>query len=112
MFTYNMEYRENILFIRLIGSLNKYTIKCLSDELENIVYNLGIYNIVFNFEQLEEIDKQATKKIVEWYNIIRNRKGVSLACGLNNVVKRKNLLRYMQEINNELCAIKMINWNN
>ena len=29
MFTYNIEYRENVLFIRFIGSLNKYTIKCI-----------------------------------------------------------------------------------
>ena len=112
MFTYNMEYRENILFIRFIGSLNKYTIKCIDEELNNIIYNMGIYNIVFNLQELEEIDHEAIQSLIKWNNIINKRKGVSLVCGMHDSVKRDNLQCYMKEISNELCAIKMINWNN
>ncbi len=112
MFTYNIEYRENVLFVRLIGSLNRYTIKCLDEELNNIIYNMGIYNIVFNFEELEEIDLVAANTLIHWYDLINSRKGVSLACGLKGNVKRSHLLSYMQEISNELYAIRVINWNN
>ena len=75
MFTYNMEYRENILFIRFIGSLNKYTIKCIDEELNNIIYNMGIYNIVFNLQELEEIDHEAIQSLIKWNNIINKRRG-------------------------------------
>lgn len=112
MFTYNIEYRENILFIRLIGSLTKITISNIDEELKNIVCNLGIYNIVFNFEELTEIDSIATKTLINWYNLIKSRKGVSLACGVHGCIKQSNLLSYMKEISNELCAIRVINWNN
>ena len=112
MFTYNIEYRENILFMRFIGSLNKYTIKCIDEELNNIVYNMGIYNIVFNLEELEEIDLVATQTLIHWYNVINSRKGVSFICGMHDSVKSTDLLSYMDEISNELCAIRVINWNN
>lgn len=112
MFTYNIEYRENILFIRLIGSLNKNTIDILSKELDNIVNNLGIINIVFNISSLEEIDDTAIKIIIEWYNLINNRKGVSLICGGYTHFKNILLLNNIKILDNELSAIKLINWNN
>lgn len=112
MFTYNIEYRENILFIRLIGSLNKNTIKYIDSELNNIVNNLGIYNIVFNFQELVELDTFAAHTLIDWYNLIKSRKGVSLVCGVPGCVRKSNLLSYMKEISNELCAIRVINWNN
>ena len=71
MFTYNIEYRENILFIRLIGNLNKNSISIIDNELENIICKLGIYNIVFNFEELNEIDLVATNSLINWYNLIK-----------------------------------------
>ena len=101
MFYYNIEYRENILFIRLIGDLSKKNINLLDEELENIIYNLGIYNIVFNFEELNTIDSYSASLIINWYNLIKQRKGVSLACGIHNGIKH-----------NVLCAIRVINWNN
>lgn len=112
MFTYNIEYRENILFIRLIGILNKDTIKSLDSELNNIIVKLGIYNIVFNFEELDEMDSMATTILINYYNLIKRRKGVSLVCGVHGCIKGSNLLSYMKEISNELCAIRVINWNN
>ena len=112
MFTYNIYYRENILFIRLIGSLNKNTIKYIDSELDNIVNNLGIYNIVFNFQELVELDTFAAHTLIDWYNLIKSRKGVSLVCGVPGCVRKSNLLSYMKEISNELCAIRVINWNN
>ena len=112
MFTYNIEYRENILFIRLIGSLTKNTIKYIDSELDNIVNNLGIYNIVFNFQELVELDTFAAHTLIDWYNLIKSRKGVSLVCGVPGCVRKSNLLSYMKEISNELCAIRVINWNN
>ncbi len=111
MFTYNIEYRENILFIRFIGSLNEYTIDIIDKELDNIVNNLGFLNIVFNISNLDEIDDVAMHKIINWYNLI-NGKGVSLICGGYTHFKNILLLNNIKILNNELSAIKLINWNN
>lgn len=112
MFNYNIEYRENILFVRLIGELNKNNISELDKEIKNIIYNLGIYNIVFNFEQLDSIDSKSITYLISYYNLLKKRKGVSLVCGVHGCLKKSNLLNYMKEISNELCAIRVINWNN
>lgn len=112
MFKYNIEYRENILFFRLIGILNKNNIDIINNELENIICKLGIYNIVFNLEELIEIDLEATNCLINWYSLIKERKGVSLVCGVHGCLKKSNLLNYINEISNELCAIRVINWNN
>lgn len=112
MFYYNIEYRENILFIRLIGDLNKKNINSLDEEIKNIIYNLGIYNIVFNFAELNKIDMYSSNLIIDWYNLIKQRKGVSLVCGMHNKMRKNTLLSNLNEINNELCAIRVINWNN
>lgn len=109
---YILEYRENILFIRLIGKLDKENINILDNELNNIIYKLGISNIVFNLEQLDSIDEIASKTLINWSNIIYKRKGVSLICGVHGCIKKSNLLNNIKEISNELCAIRVINWNN
>ena len=112
MFNYNIEYRENILFIRLIGNLNKDNITQFDNEIKYIIYKLGIYNIVFNFEQLDSIDSNSITYLIDYYNLLKKRKGVSLVCGVHGCLKNSGLLNYMKEISSELCAIRVINWNN
>jgi len=112
MFTYNIEYRKNILFIRLIGNLNINNISIINNELNLLINQLGFVNIVFNFEELDYIDIYSINNIISWYNNIRARKGVSFICGVHGYDNRNNLLNYMNEIDNEISAIKVINWNN
>ena len=102
---YILEYRENILFIRIIGILDKNNINILDEELDNIINKLGICNIVFNLELVSSIDIVASNKLYNWSNIINKGEGVSYFCGTNNLdITNINI------INNELSAIKLINW--
>ena len=110
MFKYNIEYRKNVVFIRLIGNLSINNIDIINNELNFLVKELGFTNIVFNLEQLNYIDIYSINNIISWYNLIRNRKGVSFICGVHS--NRYNLLNYMSEIGNEISAMKVINWNN
>lgn len=112
MFTYNIEYRENILFIRFIGDLDEKFMKQINIELDNIINDLGISNIVFNISNLDNIDSTALNDLINWYNLINNRKGVSLICGGYTHLKNILLLNNIKILNNELSAIKLINWNN
>lgn len=112
MFTYNIEYRENILFIRFIGDLDEKFMKQINIELDNIINDLGISNIVFNISNLDNIDSTALNDLINWYNLINNGKGVSLICGGYTHLKNILLLNNIKILNNELSAIKLINWNN
>lgn len=112
MFTYNIEYRENILFIRFIGDLDEKFMKQINIELDNIINDLGISNIVFNISNLDNIDSTALNELINWYNLINNGKGVSLICGGYTHLKNILLLNNIKILNNELSAIKLINWNN
>ena len=50
--------------------------------------------------------------LIDYYNLLKKRKGVSLVCGVHGCLKNSGLLNYMKEISSELCAIRVINWNN
>ena len=64
MFKYNIEYRKNVLFIRLIGNLNINNINIINNELNFLINQLGFTNIVFNFEQLNYIDIYSINNII------------------------------------------------
>ena len=110
--TYNLEYRKNILFIRIQGSVNSCNIDNLNNELNNMILNLGINNIVYNFEEVTDIDNFSINTFIKWNKIIKKRKGVNYVCGVKSLQNKSNLLNYISEISNELCAIRVINWNN
>lgn len=112
MLSINVEYRKNVLFIRLIGKLNKNNFYKINDELDNLINKLGINNIVFNFDELYSIDTYSVNCLINWHNLIKERRGVSYICGIHNYHKLNNLLSCIKEISNELCAIRVINWNN
>lgn len=109
MFDYNIEYRENILFIRFIGNLKKKDTIKLDSEFENIINNIGISNIVFNFIDLKNIDNYSLEIINKWLKILNNRKGVNFTCGGKFI---KDKLYNTIFIDNELSAIKLLNWSN
>ena len=112
MFDYNIEYRKNILFIRMNGNLNSNSFSIIEKELDIVINKLGFYNIVFNFELVDNIDIYSINKLIGWYNLIKKRKGVSYICGINSKLRNNKLLNYMNEISDELCAIRVINWKN
>ena len=51
MLNLNMEYKSGVLFVRLIGSLNKLTSYKLVDTLIPIIVSQGIRNLVYNFNR-------------------------------------------------------------
>ena len=98
----NMEYNSGILFVRLIGSLNKLTSYKLVDTLIPIIVSQGIRNLVYNFNELDSIDEVGYKTLLLGYNSIINNNGDVLVVG-----NRFNL-GYFKEVNNELSALKIL----
>lgn len=109
-----MEFHKGILFVRLIGILNKNTIDKLKNEVTLFIKENGIRNIVFNISNLESIDCYGINALLYNYEICRNNQGKSLLCGLSNTlvkhrIKNSRLLKYMYETADELSAISAIN---
>ena len=98
----NMEYKSGVLFVRLIGSLNKLTSYKLVDTLIPIIVSQGIRNLVYNFNELDSIDEVGYKTLLLGYNSIINNNGDVLVVG-----NRFNL-GYFKEVNNELSALKIL----
>lgn len=108
MLEINMEYRKGILFVRFIGSLNKRTLKNLYQVDE--VLNKGISCVVFNLQELVEIDERGIDSLWEEYQIVKKYGGVAFLCGIYNRnvkrrLKRSRILTYMNEIQDELILL-------
>ena len=98
----NMEYKNGVLFVRLLGSLNKLTSNKLVDNLIPIIMSHGIKNLVYNFSELDSIDEFGSKSLLLGYNSILNNNGRVL------VVNNRFKLEYFKEVNNELSALNIL----
>ena len=108
-----MEYRRGILFIRLIGILNKKTIEKYKRQVIDKIEKSGIYNVVLNIENLYGIDLKGINTLFYNYECCNKNEGKIFICGLsNNIVStkiRKNrLLNYFNLISNEINAFNLV----
>ncbi len=102
MLNLNLEYVNGILFVRLIGSLNKLTCNKLINTIIPMISNNGVKNLVYNFDELDSIDRYGFKALLLGYNKILDNNGNVL------VVNNKFKLEYFKEVNNELSALKIL----
>ena len=99
MLDIHIGFKRGILFIKLIGDLNKSTVLKLNEEVTSLIEENQIRNVVFNVSKLKTIDDKKNE-------------GLSLLCGINKNIYGKisdsNLLKYMYETSNELDAIRLL----
>lgn len=110
----NLEFRRGILFVRLKGKLTKDTVCNLRAEVTQKILKSGIRNVVFNVEELEEIDLKGINALFYNYEICNKNNGKSLLCGIKNAkvklkMEQSRLLKYIKETENELSAFEKIN---
>lgn len=108
------EFRRGIFFIRLKGILNKKTVNILNDKVTSLVEKNGFKNIVFNIENLTYIDIKGISTLFYNYELLRNNHGNLMVCGITNEevrkkIKNSRLLKYANEITDELAALQLIN---
>ena len=102
MLNINMEFNSGILFVRLIGSLNKLTVNKVYDTLIPVVKDNGIKNLVYNFDMLKSIDNEGFKSLLNcYYELICNN-------GRLLVVNNKFHLLFFKEVDNELSALNIL----
>ena len=101
MLNTNIEFRKGILFVRLDGVLDKYTMNELDDTYNLIIEN-KIKNIVFNINGVNKIDKFGVNKL---FNIYKN-----INKDFNCYFIKNKLLNNVNIFDNELKAMEVI-WN-
>ena len=86
--------------------------KCLNNKVTKIVNNVGITNLVFNFNNLKDIDNKGINAILYNYEIIKRKDGNMLICLDNNNIKNKlnrfHLLKYLGIIKDEMSAFSLM----
>ncbi len=102
MLKINMEYKNGILFVRLIGSLDKITTTKLIDSLIPIIIKHGIRYLVYNFNELNNLDDVGYKSLLMAYNAINKNNGKVL------VVNNRFDIKEFVEVSNELKALELL----
>ncbi len=108
-----LEFRKGILFVRLNGELSKQTVSVLQSEVTDMILQNGIQNVVFNMEQLKDIDMKGMSYLLYHYEICNNRKGSCYICNITNAgvymkLKKNRILNYLHEMDNELTILQAI----
>ena len=101
MLNTNIEFRKGILFVRLDGVLDKYTMNELDDTYNLIIEN-KIKNIVFNINEVVKTDKFGINNL---FNIYKN-----INKNSNCYFIKNKLLNKVNIFDNELKAMEVI-WN-
>ena len=113
MLNLDLEYRRGVLFLRLNGTLNKYTSFILDDAIKRVVNKGGIKYLLINFENLRSIDINGINTILNCYNKYFKNDGKLMICGYNpNVDKMLNtskILSCIYMLNNEAAAFNLVN---
>ncbi len=103
---------RGVLFVRLKGKLNKNNIDKLETEVIKFQKKVGIKNIVFNINELDDIDDFGKYALISSFNLCMKNKGQSLIClGDNKEMsdKLKDVFSKFNFVSDELAAVNLIN---
>ena len=113
MLNLDLEYKKGILFLRLNGTLNKYTSFILDDAIKKVVNKAGIKYLLINFENLKSIDMYGMNTIMNSYNKYFKDRGKLMICGYNSYISKisntSDLLSCASILKNESSAFNLVN---
>jgi anti-anti-sigma factor len=114
MLDIDAEFRKGILFVRLHGSLDKNTCTFLDAYLEPMISKKDVRYVVFNFDNLRDIDMAGINALLKYNTNLLKNEGKAVICNLKNEIVKwrinnSRMLNYMFETSNELSAINIIN---
>ncbi len=93
----SMEFRRGILFIRVIGDLNKNTIKDIIDE--------DFKYVVINIDNIYSIDSYSIKYLNKLYKEFKKSSGNMIICDKFNLSRK--LFNNIPKIDNEYEAFEL-----
>lgn len=109
MLKIDCEYKKGILFVRLMGSLNKSTIKNM-ELVDNMIVKAGIKYLLINLEKVVIINHDEISNLINRYKTLIGDDGKILICGYynqNNLKIENNKRIYLS--GSEVSAFNIIN---
>jgi len=111
MLKIDIEYKKGILFVRLIGDVNKSTIKDM-DIVDNMIKKAGIKYLLINLEKVAIIREDYISMMISKYKSLIGDDGKLVICGYYNPMKlsintKKNEKVYLS--GKEISAFNIIN---
>ncbi len=97
MLEINMEFHRGILFVELVGSLNKKTVNIFKNKIIDIFD--GISNIVYDLSKLNSIDNYGISVIHDSYNLCKHNDGTLYLCGNDDIKKEFETWRLYGRVN-------------
>lgn len=86
MLKIDIEYKKGILFVRLLGDVNKSTIKDM-EIVDNIIKKAGIKYLLINLEKVVIIRPDEISKMISKYKTLIGDDGKIVICGYYNPMK-------------------------
>ena len=114
MFDIEMEFIRGMLFVRLDGILSKKTSKELNSVLDKMINEQGIRYFVINLENVNTIDEDGIKSLIDHYFDVIMRNGKLVVCGYNHKLESQicdevNIaFKNIENSSNELGAFRLI----
>jgi anti-anti-sigma factor len=113
MLKITMEFRKGILFIRLKGKFTQKEDLKFKREVVDKIKIYGIRSVVFNIQDLKEIDLKGMHSILYIYELCKENRGKVLVCELYDSpafekLKKNRIFQYVEIIKSELDAFEII----
>lgn len=86
MLKIDIEYKKGILFVRLLGDVNKSTIKDM-EIVDNMIKKAGIKYLLINLEKVTIIRPDEISKMISKYKTLIGDDGKIVICGYYNPMK-------------------------
>lgn len=105
------EYKRGILFVRLMGELNKSTIKNM-EVVDNMIKKAGIRYLLINLEKVTIISHKEVSNLISKYKDIIGKDGRLLICGYYHKANMNLEVEGIDKVylpNREISAFNMIN---
>ncbi len=113
MLKITMEFRKGILFVRLKGKFDHNESLKFKRVVIDKIKNYGIRCVVFNINDLKEIDFKGIHSILYVYEICKENLGKVYLCELYDSLvfeklKKNRIFKYIELIKNELDAFHVV----
>ena len=94
--------KKTVLYVRLNGELDQYTVEGLRCRIVELIERYQIRHLVVNCELLQFMDSSGVGFIIGRYNRLKKANGAVFLCSMNEHIAR---LVYLSGLN-RICVIK------
>lgn len=106
-----IEYKKNILYVKISGVLVGNKIEQLESELIPIILGLKSNKVTINLSELELIDNRGINSLIKVSDAVNKFKGKVVLCDLNNylnsIFKHSNIFDYCFKSKNEKTSLEV-----